>query len=101
MTYNQSLLAATGAAVLKTARNVNGAIALLDFYLQPSIQAAFAKDGGLAPAYASANDLLDPATARLMATSSQNLPLTIPINNDWWSANFTSANNAFTAWATK
>jgi len=100
-TYNQGLLAGTGAAIPKTAKNVDGAVALLDFYLQPKVQAQFAQDGALAPAYASANDQLDAATARLMATSAKNLPLTIPISNDWWAQNFTSANSAFTAWATK
>lgn len=98
MTTNQELLVASGACIPKTAHNVNGAIALLDFYLQPSVQAAFAKDGALAPAYASASDLLPPNVRSVQVTAKQNTGSALIVSNSWWAQNNDVATRKFNAW---
>jgi putative spermidine/putrescine transport system substrate-binding protein len=100
MTFNQSLLVASGAAIPATAKNVDGAVAFLDYYMQPEVQAAFAKDSGLAPAYPNAAAMVDPSVQKYMVTFAPNLEKAIKIDNSWWLKNLNATSATFTAWKT-
>ena len=95
MTSNQSLLVAGGAAIPKTAKNVDGAVALIDFYLSPEVQAAMAEDAGLAPAYPEAVELLPAELQELQVTSKEALESAILVDNAWWLENTEAAVQAF------
>lgn len=95
MTTNQSLLVAGGAAIPKTAKNVDGAVALIDFYMSPEVQAAMAEDAGLAPAYPDAVELMPEELQKVQVTSEEALKSAIIVDNAWWLANTEAAVQAF------
>lgn len=100
MTMDQALLVADGVGIPATAKNVDGAVAFVDFAMAPSVQAAFAEAGGLAPAYPDAAEMVDPSLQKYMATSPENIDSVIPVDNDWWQENGASAEDRFTQWKT-
>lgn len=87
-TFNEGIRVASGAAIPVGAKNVDGAVAFMDFYMQPKIQAAFAKASYLAPAYESANDELDPDVAGEMVTSAENIGNTAAFNDEFYADHY-------------
>jgi hypothetical protein len=67
---------------------LEGTIAFLDFYLQSKVQAAFAKDSGLAPGYTAATEQVDPSARKDMVTAPDNLQKTIEIDQRYWGTNY-------------
>lgn len=101
MTTNQSLLVAGGAAIPKTAKNVDGAVALIDFYMSPKVQAAMATDAALAPAYPAAVELLPEELQKQQVTSEEALRSAILVDNGWWLKNTDTAVQAFNKFLAK
>lgn len=101
MTFNQALLVPEGAAIPATAKNVDGAVAFLDFYMQPQIQAEFAKESGVAPAYSKAAEMLDPSVQKYMATAPENIDKVLKVDIDWWMKNTSPVRAAFSKWETE
>jgi putative spermidine/putrescine transport system substrate-binding protein len=99
-TFDGSILAASAAAIPKGAKNVDGAIAFLDFYFQPDIQADFAKISALAPAYESANEQLSDDEAVSMVTSTENLPKTVRYDDRYWQKNYEANAKDYTEFVT-
>ncbi|MEV0288903.1 extracellular solute-binding protein [Kribbella sp. NPDC050820] len=98
MTFKQALLVGSGAAVSATAKNVDGAIAFIDFYMAPSIQAALTNESGVGPAYPAAAKLVDPSMQKYVPTTPENLSQVIPLNNDYWRKNYNALQDRYTKW---
>lgn len=101
MTFNQAPLEGQASAIPATAKNVDGAVAFLDFSMQPDVQAAIAKDSGVAPAYPQAAEMLDPSVRKEMPTAPENLNQTVKVDTDWWLKNLGSATATYTKWLTE
>lgn len=95
MTFNGALRVATSAAIPATATNIDGAVAFLDFSMAPEIQAAFAKDSGMSPAYPEANKLVDPSMQKYMVTDPSNADNMINWDHEWWRKNTAATKAAF------
>lgn len=96
--FEGALLTASGAGIPANAKNVDGAVAFLDFYLQPKIQAAFAEVSALAPAYPSANEYISDDLLPYMITAPDNIDKAIRIDDAWWGENAQEATDKYTAW---
>lgn len=98
MTFNQAVAVGTGAAIPTNAKNIEGAVAFLDFFLQPDIQAAWAQSSGMAPAFPDAVEKVDADLRKYMVTDSSNLSKSVITDNDWWRKNTETAEQKLTNW---
>lgn len=98
MTFNQSVLIGSSAGIPATAKNVDGAVAFLDFFMSPAMQNAFATSSGQSPAYPAATALLDPSVRKYMATAPENMGQTIKLDLAYWRKNVSSVQKTFAAW---
>ncbi|MCD9197778.1 extracellular solute-binding protein [Aeromicrobium wangtongii] len=96
-TFDGAIRVASAAAIPVNARNVDGAVAFLDFYMQPEIQAQYAQPSAFAPAYSSANELLDPEVAAQLVTAEENITKSVKYDDPYWSANFEAHLKNYTA----
>jgi putative spermidine/putrescine transport system substrate-binding protein len=86
-TYSQGFFEANGGAILRGAKNVDGAVALLEFHLRPDVSARVAERTGLAPAYAESAQMISEARRPLMPSFPANFAKQIPANDEYWQAN--------------
>lgn len=87
--WNQSRLAINVWNVLRGAPNWVAAMKLIAYASRPEGQALMAQLTGNAPTNTAANDLLDDAAKRKMATYPANLKLTYSKDESWWYQNRT------------
>lgn len=97
MTTDNALIATGGVGIPKTAKNVDGAMAFVDFYLTPEVQAAMARDAGVAPAYSDAVELLPEDLQADQVTSPEAMETAIIMDNAWWAENFPTAAQDFSS----
>lgn len=98
MTLNGAMAVPDGVAIPATAKNVDGAVAFIDFSMSPSVQAAFANASGLAPAYPQAADMVDSSMRKYMVTSTENVSRAIKVDNNWWATNGSAADKKYLEW---
>jgi spermidine/putrescine-binding protein len=97
-TYDDGFLIGNGGAILKGAKNVDAAVALLEYHYRPDVLARFAERTGMAPAYASAADQVSPEFRPMMPTSPENLKKQHILNDAYWQQNLAEINTQWVNW---
>lgn len=85
--WNQSQRYVQGLAIMKNSKNIEGAYKLLDYSLQPSVQAALVQRVAYGPANRKAFDSIPAELAAMMPTSPENLARSFESDPVWWSQN--------------
>lgn len=83
-TYSQGLYTANGSMILKNARNVDGAVALLEFFMRPDRLASFAEITGLAPSTPEGANSVAKEKRKWMPSYPANLAKQVPGNDEYW-----------------
>lgn len=96
--YNDAFIVGNGGAILKGAKNVDGAVAFLEYHFRPEVLARFAERSGMAPAYESAAELVKPDLKPFMPTSAQNIKVQHPVNAKYWQENLDALNKRWVEW---
>lgn len=96
--YADGFIVGNSAALLKGAKNVEGAIALLDYHMRPEVLARFAERTGMAPPYKASVDMIAPEYKSMLPTSAENLPLQHPFNDDYWQKNLRDLSDRWVKW---
>jgi putative spermidine/putrescine transport system substrate-binding protein len=96
--YADGFIVGNSAALLKGAKNVDGAIALLEFHMRPEILARFAERTGMAPPYKASVDMIAPEYKAMLPTSVENLRLQHPFNDEYWQKNLRDLTDRWVKW---
>jgi putative spermidine/putrescine transport system substrate-binding protein len=97
-TFNQAPYQPPGGSVLKGARNVPGAIALLEYLLDHDVQAAQAEATGLSPLFPEATALLPPETQAQLPTAPENVDKLVRVSDEYWLENLTEVTARWEEW---
>jgi len=97
-TYSDGFMTGNGGAILKGAKNVDGAVAFLEYHFRPDVLARFAERTGMSPAYPAAADLIRPEYRPLMATAPENAKLQHVLNDEYWQKNLAAIMERWVAW---
>jgi putative spermidine/putrescine transport system substrate-binding protein len=82
--WNQAMRESTVRSVLKNSPNRDNAFKLIDFAMQPSVQAAVAQHVDVGPTNRRAFDHIDAATANRLPTSPDHMKVSFANNAAWW-----------------
>lgn len=96
--YDDGFVVANGGAILKGAKNVDGAVALLEYHMRPEVLARFAERTGMAPVYEASANLIAPEYRSMMPTASENIGKLHPLNDEFWNANYQQLNEKWVNW---
>jgi len=97
-TYAQGLLVGNGGAIPRGARNLDGAIAFLDYHMRPDVLARFAERTGMAPSYAASAELVAADRRPRLPTSPGNIEQQYRLNEDFWRDNRMSVGERWVRW---
>jgi putative spermidine/putrescine transport system substrate-binding protein len=100
-TLEGGLRTEVGAAILSTARNVDGAIAFLAFHARPAVLAALADRIGLLPYCHSADPLITAADVRSIAAQKPGEHGHVEINAEYWGEHRESVGVRWIEWLVK
>lgn len=96
--YDDGFVVGNAAALLKGAKNVDGAVALLEYHMRPEVLAKFAERTGMGPSYKAAADLVDDKLKQKLPTSVANLARQHRLSDEYWQANQVELNKRWLAW---
>lgn len=85
--WNQAQRFVQGLAILKNSKNVEGAYKLLDYSLQPRVQAALVQRVAYGPVNRKAFEAIPANLAAMMPTSPENIARSSANDPIWWSKN--------------
>lgn len=85
--FSDAFIVGNGGAILKGARNVDGAVAFLEYHMRPEVLARLAERNGMGPIYKDAAERVNPDLRQLMPTSAENIKLQHPISGSYWLEN--------------
>lgn len=97
-TYDDGFIVGNGGAILKGARNIDGAVALLAYHMRPDVLARFAERTGMSPSYAAAADMIDPKFRPLLPTAPENAKKQRFLDIAFWHQNFIKLNERWVNW---
>lgn len=97
-TYSDGFLVGNGGAILKGARNVDGALAFLEYHSRPDVLARFAERTGMAPTYAAAAAEIAPQYRSMMPTAPENFAMQHVVNDEYWQKNQKELNEKWVEW---
>lgn len=96
--YNNGFLVGNGGAILKGAKNVDGAVALLEYHFRPEVLARFAERTGMAPAYPASAALIGAEYRSMMPTAPENIGKQHVVNDEFWQKNFKELGQKWVEW---
>ncbi|RWQ73268.1 MAG: extracellular solute-binding protein [Mesorhizobium sp.] len=96
--YNDAFIVGNGGAILKGARNVDGAVAFLEYHMRPEVLVRMAERNGMGPVYEAAAELVDPELRELMPTSAENVKVQHPIDGLYWQENREALHKRWVEW---
>jgi putative spermidine/putrescine transport system substrate-binding protein len=96
--YAQSLQMANGGAILKGVKNLEPAVAFLQYHYRPDVLARFAERTGLAPSYAKSAAMVSEARRPLMPTTPENSSSAVLINVEYWGENRDKLHEKWVQW---
>lgn len=96
--YADGFIVGNGAALLKGSKNVEGALALLEYHMRPDILARFAERTGMAPPFKASVDQIRPEYAGMIATSAQNISQQHMFNDAYWEENLPKLTQRWIGW---
>jgi len=96
--YGEALQVPNGGAILKGAKNIDGAVALLQYHYRPEVLARVAEATGLAPAYESAVAMIAEEKRPLMPTDPANTRTAVLVDLPYWRDNRDSIYERWVAW---
>lgn len=85
--WNQAQRFVQGLAILKNSKNIEGAYKLIDYSLQPKVQAALVQRVAYGPINRKAFDTIPAHLAAMMPTSPENMARSSQNDPVWWSKN--------------
>lgn len=85
--YDDGFLVGNGGAILKGAKNVNGAVAFLEYHLRPDVLARFAERTGMGPSYRASADMVDEKARAMVPSAPANAAKQHVMNDKFWQAN--------------
>ena len=97
-TYDDGFLVGNGGAILKGAKNVDGAVAFLEYHARPDVLARFAERTGMAPAYPASAALIAPEYRSMMPTAPENIGKQHIVNDEYWQQNFKVLGQKWVEW---
>lgn len=97
-TYDNGFIVGNGGALLKGARNIDGAIALLAYHMRPDVLARFAERTGMSPSYEKAAELVDPKYLPLLPTAPENAKKQRFLDVAYGQQNFVRLNELWVNW---
>lgn len=97
-TYGGGFIVGNGGAILKGARNVDGAVAFLAYHMRPEVLARFAERTGMSPSYERATEMIDPKFRELLPTAPENAKRQRYLNVGYWHQNFMKLNERWVNW---
>jgi putative spermidine/putrescine transport system substrate-binding protein len=96
--YADGFITGNGGAILKGAKNVDGAVAFLEYHMRPEVLARFAERTGMAPAYEASADSIRPEFKSMMATAPENVKLQHVLSDEYWQKNLASIQERWVGW---
>jgi putative spermidine/putrescine transport system substrate-binding protein len=96
--YNDGLLVGNGGAILKGAKNVDGAVAFLEYHYRPEVLARFAERTGMSPAYSAAAAMIAPEYRSMMPTAPENVAKQHIVNDEYWQKHTKELDEKWVEW---
>jgi putative spermidine/putrescine transport system substrate-binding protein len=96
--YDDGFLVGNGGAILKGAKNVDGAVAFLEYHSRPEVLARFAERTGMAPAYPASAALIAPQYRSMMPTAPENIGRQHAVADAYWQKNFKALGEKWVEW---
>jgi putative spermidine/putrescine transport system substrate-binding protein len=100
-TFSDGLFEGNGGALLKGAKNIDGAIALLKYHMRPDVLARFAERTGMAPAYPAASAMIGAEYRGTMATAPENMKTQHLLDDTYWQQSLSAVTNEWIGWLAK
>lgn len=97
-TYDDGFIVGNGGAILKGAKNIDGAVALLAYHMRPDVLARFAERTGMSPSYERSAEMIDPKYRSLLPTAPENAKKQRFIDVGYWHQNFIKLNDRWVNW---
>lgn len=97
-TYGGGFIVGNGGAILKGAKNVDGAVAFLAYHMRPEVLARFAERTGMAPSYERASEMIDTKYRDLLPTAPDNVKRQRFLDVKYWHQNFIRLNDRWVNW---
>lgn len=96
--FDDGFIVGNGGAILKGAKNVDGAVALLEYNMRPEVLARFAERTGMAPSYPAATAMVDEKIRPMLPTAPANAAKQQMLNDGFWQANQIELNKRWVGW---
>lgn len=82
--YADGFVTGNGGAILKGARNIDGAVAFLEYHYRPEVLALFAERTGMAPAFEASTKQIGSDLMSMMPTAPGNIEKQHQLNDEFW-----------------
>ena len=96
--WNENMIQTQALGIFKDARNAADAQRLVDFMMQPQVQAKYSADLRYGPTNLKAFDLVKPELATIMPGGKQSRELGFIQNVEWWEDNREKVNRQWARW---
>lgn len=96
--YSDGFLQGNGGAILKGARNIDGAVAFLEYHMRPEVLARFAERTGMAPVYPQSSSLIAKDVQAILPTSPDNAAKQHELDDEFWQKNLEQINRRWVEW---